>query len=162
MLNKIILLWAKLEKQLPKHQWETAHVFFLGDYVDKGPESKGVIEWLSTLHERAPPTQHHHFVIGNHDMAMATFLGLCKDSPGDEAFRATHAHVRAYDKNYLYDGPGANGMHLQGRRWAGQYDIYSSGERASACIRAYSCVRVCGFVRFNFSSSLFITCSFNI
>jgi serine/threonine protein phosphatase 1 len=50
---------------------DAAHVIFLGDYVDRGPDSKGVVDRLVALKE-----QHEHFVFlkGNHEAAMLDFL----------------------------------------------------------------------------------------
>jgi serine/threonine protein phosphatase 1 len=44
---------------------------FLGDYVDRGPDSCGVIEHLLALRRRAPDTV---FLRGNHEQMMMEFL----------------------------------------------------------------------------------------
>lgn len=44
---------------------------FLGDYVDRGPDSKGVIDRLLALRTKAPETT---FLLGNHEQAMLDFL----------------------------------------------------------------------------------------
>lgn len=46
-------------------------VVFLGDYVDRGPDSRGVIDRLCTL--PAGPIE-WHFLEGNHEMAMCAFM----------------------------------------------------------------------------------------
>lgn len=51
-------------------------VIFLGDYVDRGPNSQGVIALLERL-PRALPFE-FHFLRGNHEDRMAAFL----DNPG--------------------------------------------------------------------------------
>lgn len=48
---------------------DTVGFVFLGDYIDRGPDSKNVIEYLRTLPER----MHRVFLRGNHDN---TFLNL--------------------------------------------------------------------------------------
>lgn len=63
---------------------------FLGDYVDRGPDSRGVIDWLISLRDATESKGQGAgkvggqagccdvtFLAGNHDLAMAMFLGLC-------------------------------------------------------------------------------------
>lgn len=44
---------------------------FLGDYVDRGPDSRGVVDRLLSLRERHPCT----FLLGNHESMFLDFLG---------------------------------------------------------------------------------------
>lgn len=46
-------------------------LIFLGDYVDRGPDSRGVIELLST---NLPPGLATHFLKGNHEQFLLDFL----------------------------------------------------------------------------------------
>jgi len=47
----------------------------LGDYIDRGPDSAGVIERLSTLHQQAPFKNFElRFLKGNHEHLMQRFL----------------------------------------------------------------------------------------
>jgi len=65
-LNEMKALLAKVDEQIkPEDQ-----IVFLGDYVDRGPDSKGVIEHLI---EREKSHQNKHiFIRGNHeDMMMS-------------------------------------------------------------------------------------------
>jgi len=50
---------------------ETPLIVFLGDYVDRGPDSRGVIERLVQLSAKWPGTR---FLGGNHEEAMLRFL----------------------------------------------------------------------------------------
>ncbi len=54
---------------------ETASIVFLGDYTDRGPDSKGVIERLIKLKECNP---NYVFLKGNHDVM---FTGFLQDVP---------------------------------------------------------------------------------
>lgn len=54
-------------------------VVFLGDYVDRGPQSKQVLEHLSQLNEG--DQRKYVFLIGNHEQVMMDFLA---DAPGSE------------------------------------------------------------------------------
>ncbi len=46
------------------------HLVFVGDYIDRGPDSKGVIDLLLDLRERIPCT----FLRGNHEALMLDYL----------------------------------------------------------------------------------------
>ncbi len=46
-------------------------LFFVGDYVDRGPDSKGVVEFLVQLQEQYACT----FLMGNHEGMFLSFLG---------------------------------------------------------------------------------------
>eukprot|EP00951_Prasinocladus_malaysianus_P050421 scaffold680301_cov45-Prasinocladus_malaysianus.AAC.1 len=48
-LDKLRTLWQRLEDHLGAEAFLSARVVFLGDYVDRGPDTAGVLEWLSTL-----------------------------------------------------------------------------------------------------------------
>lgn len=58
-------------------------VIFLGDYIDRGPESRGVVDYLLTLPSR------YKFLMGNHEKMLLDFL----EGRGEEL--------------YLYNGGGA-------------------------------------------------------
>lgn len=51
---------------------ETADLVFVGDAVDRGPESQGVVEHLRSL--APPPGLSLHFLTGNHEIMMLGFL----------------------------------------------------------------------------------------
>ena len=46
------------------------HIIFLGDYIDRGPDSKGVIETLRSVARDFPVT----CLLGNHDQTLLDFL----------------------------------------------------------------------------------------
>lgn len=48
-------------------------VVFLGDYIDRGPESRGVLEFLAGLAD-APDGRRYRFLRGNHEETMLGFL----------------------------------------------------------------------------------------
>lgn len=47
------------------------HIVYLGDFIDRGPDSKGVIDRLL---DRVPSGFDGHHLRGNHDVALLTFL----------------------------------------------------------------------------------------
>ena len=59
---------AEIEQDRPA-DWRVIH---LGDYVDRGPDSRGVIDFLIEAREREP---RHLMLAGNHDIGFLEFLG---------------------------------------------------------------------------------------
>ena len=63
---------AALVESLPLQHGDT--LVFLGDYIDRGPDSKGVIDYLLDLRGRGEQTT--VFLRGNHEDMMLSFMGL--------------------------------------------------------------------------------------
>jgi serine/threonine protein phosphatase 1 len=60
-----------------------ARLVFLGDYIDRGPDSKGVIQRLIELRDRYACT----FLLGNHESMLLDFLGWTDEAYfGGDAF----------------------------------------------------------------------------
>jgi len=58
---------------------------FVGDYVDRGPDSRGVVDVLLELSDQ----YHCVFLLGNHESMFLDFLGWCGDEYfGGDAFLA--------------------------------------------------------------------------
>lgn len=114
-------LWANLERHLGgAARLAAATVVFLGDYVDRGPDSKAVLDWLVNLKaKRAAEAEAAgsgggssggtYFLCGNHDFAFGAFLG-------DDALPAGRPHTRAeldasvradFTDGFYYDEAGA-------------------------------------------------------
>lgn len=74
-LRALNTLWSKLSSALAHDRFSTLNVVFLGDYIDKGFDSKGVIDFLCKLKERYR-YQQHTFLCGNHEFGMCAFLNL--------------------------------------------------------------------------------------
>ncbi|PRP81750.1 hypothetical protein PROFUN_10850 [Planoprotostelium fungivorum] len=108
--KKLKSLWRQLCKL---SDFDEYTVVFLGDYVDRGPDSKGSLDFLLELQETRPKT---YFLCGNHDLAFAAFLGLLV-APRNRSFLETWGEAKT--KGALYSGPGHEDMHLMGRRWGG-------------------------------------------
>jgi len=56
----------RLIERLPEQE----ELIFLGDYIDRGPESAGVVQYLSVLAKRRPC----RFLMGNHERLMMTAI----------------------------------------------------------------------------------------
>jgi hypothetical protein len=122
-----VSLFANLRTALPDHQFNTADVVFLGDYVDRGPQSNQTIEWLIAL-PSAYPRQRHFFLAGNHELALIAALGDLP--PPHDGFASWASSKSDY---HVWDGPGSENIHWQGRRYLSRpHDIYSSTETMSS------------------------------
>lgn len=61
-------LRAMIEKVLPKYH--DNKYYFLGDYINKGPNSKGVLDYLMVFAQK----NHCRFLRGNHDQMLLDYL----------------------------------------------------------------------------------------
>lgn len=71
----------KLVEQLPLEPED--HVIFIGDYVDRGPDARGTVDFLIQFAKRQRCT----FLLGNHEAMFLSFIGW--EAPcyfGGEAF----------------------------------------------------------------------------
>lgn len=63
-------LLKKIEADRGRHPGADAEIIFLGDYVDRGPDSRAVLDQLISLSDR----QATIFIKGNHEQALTGFL----------------------------------------------------------------------------------------
>ncbi|OEL19739.1 1,4-alpha-glucan-branching enzyme 2-2, chloroplastic/amyloplastic [Dichanthelium oligosanthes] len=118
-ITKLESLWSNLQSALPADAFATALVIFLGDYNDRGPHTRRVLDFLLALPARHP-AQRHVFLCGNHDLAFAAFVGVLPLPPDGFPFSATwDEYVHNEQHEGWFRGPGYEGMHVQGRRWGG-------------------------------------------
>ncbi|XP_062003603.1 tyrosine-protein phosphatase RLPH2-like [Rosa rugosa] len=117
--TKLQNLWSNLEISIPSSDFATALVIFLGDYCDRGPDTNKVLDFLISLPSRYPH-QKHVFIAGNHDFAFAGFLRVLPPPPDGSEFREGWKEFEDNEEREgWFKGEGYEGMHLQGRRWAG-------------------------------------------
>lgn len=69
-------------------------VVFMGDYVDRGPSAKDVVELLLDLKQHHPATV---FLKGNHEDMMLGFLGMDGNYGDSFLFNGGFATVASYD-----------------------------------------------------------------
>ncbi|RLM74782.1 uncharacterized protein C2845_PM15G07450 [Panicum miliaceum] len=118
-IAKLESLWSNLQSALPADAFATALVIFLGDYNDRGPHTRRVLDFLLALPQRHP-AQRHVFLCGNHDLAFAAFVGVLPPPPDGSPFSATWGeYLHNEEHEGWFRGPGYEGMHVQGRRWGG-------------------------------------------
>jgi len=117
--DKLKRLWDKLPGVVGGMEaFEKLNIVFLGDYCDKGPDTRGTLDFVSSL-EQNFPEQNHFFLAGNHDFAFSCFLGLLgQHSQLDLSPTWRQKYASRVKGEKLYDGPGYEKMHLQGLRYA--------------------------------------------
>jgi len=123
-INKLQSLWSNLQSLIDPQDFKTALIIFLGDYCDRGPHTRQVIDFLLSL-PSTYPDQTHVFLSGNHDLAFVAFVRVLP-WPLDEGFEFWEAW-KEYEGNKeqegWFEGNGYEDMHLQGRRWGGTIKI---------------------------------------
>jgi serine/threonine protein phosphatase 1 len=67
----LVAVLARIRADLEARPHPAAELVFLGDYVDRGPETRGVIETLIDLRRGALPVT---FLLGNHDSYVPAYL----------------------------------------------------------------------------------------
>lgn len=118
-INKLEALWSNLEASIEPSEFQSALIIFLGDYCDRGPDTRKVIDFLIGLPSRYP-NQRHVFLSGNHDLAFAAFLRLLLPPSDGSMFSDGWKEYEANeDREGWFKGEGYEDMYLQGRRWAG-------------------------------------------
>ncbi len=117
-LDKIKSLWTNLELALGEDVLNDAIVVFLGDYCDKGPDTKGVLDWIIDIKEKRRPDS-TICLAGNHDFGMAAYLGCIPADNIPEDFNLDTTRNPKFTKGYFKYDVGKQGMHYMGRRWGG-------------------------------------------
>ncbi|XP_015583830.2 tyrosine-protein phosphatase RLPH2 [Ricinus communis] len=121
--SKLQKLWSNLEAIVNPQDFNSALVIFLGDYCDRGPDTKKVLDFLIKL-PSFYPNQKHVFLSGNHDLAFAAFLGLLPEPGNGMLFQEGWKEYELNEEREgWYKGVGYENMYLQGRRWAGNIKV---------------------------------------
>lgn len=105
------------------------HIVYIGDYVDRGPDSRGVIEYLIERRERGDGIE-KTFLMGNHEWSMIEFY-----SRPDEAARG----------NWL-DWGGIDTLRSYGITFEADVVLPGEAERAAARLREILPEEHCGFL----------------
>ncbi|KAJ6338126.1 hypothetical protein OIU76_007745 [Salix suchowensis] len=118
-ITKLQNLWSNLESQFDPQHFNAATIIFLGDYCDRGPDAKKVLDFLINFSSKYP-NQKHVFLSGNHDFAFAAFVGVLPEPQNGVSFKeGWKKYEESEDREGWYKGEGYENMHLQGRMWAG-------------------------------------------
>ena len=75
---------------------EDDQVFFLGDYVNKGPDSQGTLDFLISLSEKP----NYHFIRGNHDQLLLDHLKGENLLPPEKIKKL---NIQSFDQRGNYD-----------------------------------------------------------
>ncbi len=95
------LLHEEIERD-SKNFTADKHIVYLGDFVDRGHDSKGVIERVM---RRAPPGFRAHYIKGNHDAALLDFLEDPETYRVWKSFGAADTLMSYGVRPPLYDSP---------------------------------------------------------
>lgn len=115
-LTQLKSLWGNIRDQVGRSVFDKLNLIFLGDYCDRGADTKGVVEFILNSKDRYPD-QRHIYLCGNHDFGLQSFLKLGMPFMTND-YSSTHSDYVGKDKDEeLYDGQQYEKMHVQGRRW---------------------------------------------
>ncbi len=95
MLGKLLKLYDQIKGMIT----ENDTLIFLGDYIDRGPSSYEVVEFLITLSK----TQKTVFLKGNHEDMLLNYLAG-KDHTDIYLYNGGDATLRSYERNTRYAG----------------------------------------------------------
>lgn len=70
-LDLLVAMYRRIAAEIRQARPADWRVIHLGDYVDRGPDSKGVIDFLIEVRKRDP---RHLMLAGNHDIGFLDFL----------------------------------------------------------------------------------------
>ena len=70
-LDLLTAMLARIRADIAARPHPSPRLILLGDYIDRGPDSRGVLEGLIALKASDPPTT---FLLGNHDSYIAPYL----------------------------------------------------------------------------------------
>lgn len=122
-ISKLQNLWKNLETHIGPSDFNSAIVIFLGDYCDRGPNTREVIDFLIYLPSKYP-NQKHVFLSGNHDLGFAAFVGVLPEPGGGVGFKeGWKQYEQNEEREGWFKGDGYEKMHLQGRRWGGKITV---------------------------------------
>ncbi|XP_044474149.1 tyrosine-protein phosphatase RLPH2-like isoform X2 [Mangifera indica] len=118
-MTKLQNLWTNLETFIDPSDFNSALIIFLGDYCDRGPSTRQVIDFLLSLTTKYP-SQKHVFLSGNHDLAFAGFVGVLPEPRNGADFKkGWKEYEQNEEREGWFKGERYERMHLQGRRWGG-------------------------------------------
>lgn len=125
--DELVSLWSRLKENMGEKGLAEAAVIFLGDYCDRGPNTKGVYDFLIHVDDTRkldPNSGGTYFISGNHDFAFASFIG-CLPIEGESPIDLD-ATKPAYYTDGFWPFKVDGGMHYQGRRWGGSAIYHAS------------------------------------
>ena len=101
-IEELKLLFHHLNSLLGTTSLTKSTIVFLGDYCDRGPNTKAVLDYLIELSESRSKAGggKTYFCCGNHDFAFAAYLG-CLPSPTSKSTTTSSTHGTASDKMHF-------------------------------------------------------------
>ena len=100
-------IWQLLKRRLGPVALSEATVVFLGNYCDRGPQGRQVLDWLIGLRDEREPGR-TRFLCGDHDHALSSFLDVMSDQPHAEEGQ----HSLTEEEEVRTDGHNISDWHL--------------------------------------------------
>lgn len=105
-----LLVRLRADMEVVRAEGDEVALVFLGDYVDRGHDSRGVLERLLDLPATLPPGCRCRFLRGNHEAAMEDFLRVPARGGDWLAFGGTET-LASYGIPALADGVSKGRLH---------------------------------------------------
>ena len=100
-------IWQLLKRHLGPVALSEATVVFLGNYCDRGPQGRQVLDWLIGLRDQREPGR-TRFLCGDHDLALSSFIDVMSDQPHAEEAQ----HSLTEEEEVRTDGHSSSDYHL--------------------------------------------------
>lgn len=104
--DQLVIMMEKIREYSEENDIKDSNLIFLGDYIDRGPKSKEVVDFLINLQETFPGK-----VIclrGNHEQMMLDHLRNGERGFSDWLDNGGRATLKSYDVGFVRDMPRAH------------------------------------------------------
>lgn len=133
--TKLRRLFRNLRTRLGSKRLDKATVVFLGDLCDRGPDTKGVFEFIASELPEKHPAMDVRVLAGNHDFAMGCFVRATAGGVAADDW----TNSRRPEPPLWRDDRGDThvNMHLQGRRWGGTAEDSANAFESERTFHSY-------------------------
>ena len=133
--TKLRRLFRNLRTRLGSKRLDKATVVFLGDLCDRGPDTKGVFDFIASELPEKHPVMDVRVLAGNHDFAMGCFVRATVGGVAADDW----TNSRRPEPPLWRDDRGDThvNMHLQGRRWGGSAEDSANAFESERTFSSY-------------------------